>query len=719
MSKARTLANLISDNAELADGQISVAEVVGAAPTASPTFTGTVTTDAVTMNGNTTIGNSSTDTLTVGATTTFTNIGTGAAAGPYVNLLRDSSSPADDDFIGILSWQGKNDADQTVTYGQIAGRIADASDGSEDARIDLQGIVAGTTRSIMQYESGLTQFNAAGQDIDFKVHSTGNTHALFVDAGNDQVGIGTNAMNSYYAKDLVVMAPDEGGITIAGDGSNETQYLMFADGTSGTARYSGYIQYEHNGDKLIFAAAGQSRLMLTSTEFLVNNSSLDQDFRVEGSGNTNMLFVDASADRVMFGGATNVENSRVGVLSAKTTSGIGIIQNQLGVTDTSDMAAGVGGGVTFNGRYLSSGGFTNFGSIEAKKSNGTSGQYGGQVVIKARRHGGDNEERISFDQTATVVNQDGHDNDFRVASDNNSHALFVDASQSYVGINRSSLDIMFEVGMSPTSNITNNTQTSLGNFGGSSRMGFGGLTNNNDGVYFGMEAIPAGIGFMREASGWNTQMRFYTNSITSGPDGTNAMQEKLRIGSTSTVFNETGRDHDFRVESENNTHMLYLNAEKDTVRLGNGGGNSAPLSLHKDKSSRYFGKFIDSTANAAAKVADLMKIDSWQSGNSRLFGTVTFWSVNPVGDYANHGRASFFAKNTASGTGNTVTTFTELEEKGTMALPTLTWTGTGLRTLTFNMPAVAYQKYIVDITFVTADGATTTLYDDAATGVDP
>tara|TARA_R110002153_G_scaffold152625_1_gene304266 strand:- start:758 stop:3136 length:2379 start_codon:yes stop_codon:yes gene_type:complete len=43
MSKARTLANLISDNADLADGQISVAEVVGAAPLANPTFTGTTT----------------------------------------------------------------------------------------------------------------------------------------------------------------------------------------------------------------------------------------------------------------------------------------------------------------------------------------------------------------------------------------------------------------------------------------------------------------------------------------------------------------------------------------------------------------------------------------------------------------------------------------------------------------------------------------------------
>lgn len=42
MTKARILANLISDSAELADGQISVAEVVGAAPLASPTFTGNI-----------------------------------------------------------------------------------------------------------------------------------------------------------------------------------------------------------------------------------------------------------------------------------------------------------------------------------------------------------------------------------------------------------------------------------------------------------------------------------------------------------------------------------------------------------------------------------------------------------------------------------------------------------------------------------------------------
>ncbi len=43
MTKARDLANLISTGNPLADGAIAVAEVTGAAPLASPTFTGTVT----------------------------------------------------------------------------------------------------------------------------------------------------------------------------------------------------------------------------------------------------------------------------------------------------------------------------------------------------------------------------------------------------------------------------------------------------------------------------------------------------------------------------------------------------------------------------------------------------------------------------------------------------------------------------------------------------
>jgi hypothetical protein len=48
MSKARDLADLIAAGNPLSDGAISVAEVSGAAPTASPTLTGTVTIAGIT-----------------------------------------------------------------------------------------------------------------------------------------------------------------------------------------------------------------------------------------------------------------------------------------------------------------------------------------------------------------------------------------------------------------------------------------------------------------------------------------------------------------------------------------------------------------------------------------------------------------------------------------------------------------------------------------------
>ena len=41
--------------------------------------------------------------------------------------------------------------------------------------------------------TGAIVFNEASADLDFRVESNGNTHMLFVDGGNDKVGIGTSA----------------------------------------------------------------------------------------------------------------------------------------------------------------------------------------------------------------------------------------------------------------------------------------------------------------------------------------------------------------------------------------------------------------------------------------------------------------------------------------------------------------------------------------------
>ena len=58
-------------------------------------------------------------------------------------MKRNSSSPADADYLGQLKFKGENDADQEVIYAKITGKIQDASDGSEDGLIEFANKKAG------------------------------------------------------------------------------------------------------------------------------------------------------------------------------------------------------------------------------------------------------------------------------------------------------------------------------------------------------------------------------------------------------------------------------------------------------------------------------------------------------------------------------------------------------------------------------------------------
>ena len=60
-----------------------------------------------------------------------------SSAGPVITLKRNSSSPADADYLGQLKFKGENDADQEVVYAKITGKIDDASDTSEDGLIEF------------------------------------------------------------------------------------------------------------------------------------------------------------------------------------------------------------------------------------------------------------------------------------------------------------------------------------------------------------------------------------------------------------------------------------------------------------------------------------------------------------------------------------------------------------------------------------------------------
>ncbi len=140
--------------------------------TDSQTLTNKVLTNP-TINAFSGTGNGSiTGTLSLVTTTTddsflITTTEDSNSAAPVITLKRNSSSPADADYLGRIKFKGENDADQEVQYGSISGKILDASDGTEDGAIEFNLKKAGSNNIAMRINSDeLKLLNGTGIDVD-------------------------------------------------------------------------------------------------------------------------------------------------------------------------------------------------------------------------------------------------------------------------------------------------------------------------------------------------------------------------------------------------------------------------------------------------------------------------------------------------------------------------------------------------------------------------
>lgn len=131
--------------------------------------------------------------------------------------------------------------------------------------------------------TGATVFNEGSVDVDFRVESNDQTHMLFVDGGNNAVGIGQSSPADFDggADNLVIgkTTDSSNGITIAAD---DNSIIYFADGTSGDERYRGSIIYNHPADNFIIRTAGFNTRMTIDSAGAVT-MPLQPCFRV-GSG---------------------------------------------------------------------------------------------------------------------------------------------------------------------------------------------------------------------------------------------------------------------------------------------------------------------------------------------------------------------------------------------------------------------------------------------------
>ncbi len=540
-------------------------------------------------------------------------VGIGGTPQARVEIVSDGSDSAGAELRLTHANNNTNDVISTLNFANNAGsaaRIRASTTGANNTGlIQFFTDSAGTDTQVASFKAEDIVFNETSANMDFRVESDGASHMLFVDAGNNRVGIGesqptatlhvktseSGASPNGNADDLFVENSGNAGITI-GSGSSSAGQIRFADSESSGR---GIVYYDQSSDLMALYTAGAERFRITSASAVFNEYSNDQDFRVESDTNTHALFVDAGNNKVSVGGSTPYGGA-LNVNGAKNVTAYAS-DNQIAVTDTTALAAGVGGAINFNGVYTTSGDVTSAAVIEASKINATTAHWGFGLNLRTRTHGANSDSRLYLDQNNTVFNETGADTDFRVESNGNANMLFVDAENNRIGVktnspvkplslgSRTGANLSYIFGTSQTLNEDNGVFVS-GSTSDVTNITYGlHLANNNNtndaySPVIGFSALSASNGYnhayayiagYKAGTGadtnWNTGgIQFLTSSGT-GPNtrlNINYLGGLITTPTTGghAVFNESSVDADFRVESNGNSHCLLVDA--GTSKIG-------------------------------------------------------------------------------------------------------------------------------------------------------
>jgi len=474
-------------------------------------------------------------------------------------------------------------------------------------------------------------FNENSYDADFRVESDSNVNGLYLDGGGNFIAMGNNAKSlvSGYADqhgvgidiqtgevqisgdatplqlgrtttagaegDLLIFRTESnvrGGIsnTSANDlrirsGSSKlklgesTDYVMI-DTTASNARIELVDNSQSNpptlignGPNFLIENGGVERVSIDGSGNIVfNESGADTDFRVESDTNTHALFVDGANGNVSFG----------------TSNGIGGVQIQ---------SSGSTSDITLYGSNTSNGGRIFFGDSSDRSSiqGGYDSGGGGYLKLFTDTAGGTNLERVYLDNEGglsvtptanghAVFNNNGVDADFRVASDTNTHALFVDGGNNRVGLFTATPDTTFDVEGQVRFNETTSTAATV-IVGGA-----------QDGRLIDFQ------------SGGST--RFYLYGGGTGDD-TLAFKESndnsmiALYDTEGVVINEDSTTQDFRVETDTNANGLVVDAGSNFVACGINDQNwtgSSGVRFHNLASANQYNTMTNTSSTTTDEV---------------------------------------------------------------------------------------------------------------------
>ena len=154
----------------------------------------------------------------------------------------------------------------------------------DKAAIDLEALTTLSADDILSLSGGIT-VNEGAENVDFRVESQTNTHALIVDASSSKVGINksvphlplhvvktaTSASGVYASTPCLILEDaDRPGLQIVGNSGN-IGIIQFGDNASSNP---GEIYYDHGADQFSIRTGGTVNATLDSSGNVVANGSL-------------------------------------------------------------------------------------------------------------------------------------------------------------------------------------------------------------------------------------------------------------------------------------------------------------------------------------------------------------------------------------------------------------------------------------------------------------
>jgi len=435
--------------------------------------------------------NSGTDTIAAGPRMTITSSGSVGIGVSDGDVTGDGTAART--YVGIIGTanRGRLNIGSTASNGADAGTLVftNGTNSLADLTVDTTAGVQNTgtlyingTRSIKIQAASADEvvFNEGSTSSDFRVESDGNANMLFVDGGNNKVGIGVvpaegaltikSAGNTYATSALILEDVDSTTrtyITHVNDAlaisNNSSRDDLLLDSSGNLKVVTGALQLNDVAQSIDFMQSGainfdsnndQTGRILTIGSNRANGASggttnvtfdetggttfneggVDADFRVESDSNDHMFFVDAGLNGIGIG-TSSVFDHQQG--SAFDMSYDGTIW-----AGTNYWAGGLRTGTTF---YTTTAG-DKFKHTDRQANQIYYNSQGGSIHFYSAASGTAGDviswrEMAEFDRDEVVFNNGGVDQDFRVESDTNTNAIFVDsgAAVTYIGKNTGSL----------------------------------------------------------------------------------------------------------------------------------------------------------------------------------------------------------------------------------------------------------------------------------------